>query len=752
MSTTRPISEQIRFVSSKTGTHVLDDYLEAIEQGSRTVGDMLEDLYDTSTGSLRQDVFNVRVQNGYLQTYMGDLIGDPTWQNSAVFFRDRGTFSTSATYQNLDIVTTSGTTYLVTSDSPGTFASEALFLAEGYPTLPNAEPYQSGYATRADLVTAVAGGLTPPDNSIVFANGFAYIKTNNSSNLPGLADYEPYGPIYPDHFADNTTPGTTDMLSAIQAAIEHIKGTDPYGGGTVHFTKGIYAVSAKIVVYSNISLKGEGMTLTVIRALNSATFASNEAVIQSENFSTLTGTNVWIYNSPYPTGLCMGFQIDGLTIDANNANVANAGGLYIYGGKWLFGAIGVINCAGHGIWTECGVATAFPGVDDYHQFLNMHESTARDVYISETDQHGWYFRGPNTTNINNLQVRNPNWAGFYQDDDAAISTGNLSIDSLYVLLAQCAHNSDGEAVYLSSGSFNFIYSLRSERNGVRFANGTCFVGNLYIRRNNPSSTGNFYGVRIESETTIDTLNYLEEDARTSGSNSGAVDINAVTEINNAIIQRDTSSTLANEIGVYVNARTRIGYVDIRDYDSTGNIGLQLNNAAANITMRAANCATGLEYAAAGNNVINFQGASNTTDVTYTSTPNANDTIRVNSNITARGTIEVGKLKGTNLNLDIQNVSPATASITHDLNDDSVYRHRGLTTSPTVNAPVNPSDGDVLTLIFQQDATGGRTITFNSVFKTTYSNTGNTSNNVCVLSFIYDATSSDWVELSNTGWH
>jgi pyruvate/2-oxoglutarate dehydrogenase complex dihydrolipoamide acyltransferase (E2) component len=51
---TRPDTDQIVFRSSKTGEHVLDAYLEGAERGTRTLGQMMADLFDTS-GAVRTD-------------------------------------------------------------------------------------------------------------------------------------------------------------------------------------------------------------------------------------------------------------------------------------------------------------------------------------------------------------------------------------------------------------------------------------------------------------------------------------------------------------------------------------------------------------------------------------------------------------------------------------------------------------------------------------------------------------------------
>ena len=59
MAETRPASEQIRFVSSKTGEHNLDTYMEDTEKGTRQLSDMIGDLFDNS-GNYKSTVFQLR--------------------------------------------------------------------------------------------------------------------------------------------------------------------------------------------------------------------------------------------------------------------------------------------------------------------------------------------------------------------------------------------------------------------------------------------------------------------------------------------------------------------------------------------------------------------------------------------------------------------------------------------------------------------------------------------------------------------
>lgn len=62
---------------------------------------------------------------------------------------------------------------------------------------------------------------------------------------------------------------------------------------------------------------------------------------------------------------------------------------------------------------------------------------------------------------------------------------------------------------------------------------------------------------------------------------------------------------------------------------------------------------------------------------------------------------------------------------------------------TINPPANPRTGAMLVFTFAQDATGGRTITWNAVFKKAADGTG-TGNQKAGTSFVYDG--ANWVQV------
>lgn len=76
---TRINGDQVTFYSSKTGTQVLDTYMEAAEYGSRTIAELLGDLFD-STGTLLDTGIKDWRGNWVTATvyYQGDVYRDPS--------------------------------------------------------------------------------------------------------------------------------------------------------------------------------------------------------------------------------------------------------------------------------------------------------------------------------------------------------------------------------------------------------------------------------------------------------------------------------------------------------------------------------------------------------------------------------------------------------------------------------------------------------------------------------------------------
>lgn len=75
------------------------------------------------------------------------------------------------------------------------------------------------------------------------------------------------GLFFPERYGTNTTPGTTDMTTAIQNAINV---ASQAGGGKVWLSQGPYATTASLVRKTSVFIIGEGMTATNINPSSAA--------------------------------------------------------------------------------------------------------------------------------------------------------------------------------------------------------------------------------------------------------------------------------------------------------------------------------------------------------------------------------------------------------------------------------------------------------------------------------------------------
>lgn len=579
---------------------------------------------------------------------------------------------------------------------------------------------------------------TLPSGITATATGSATARTlaNRFADVVNVRDFGAIG----NNIADDT--------AAIQAAINSIQGTQPTGGGVVYFPKGIYRTSSPISVYSDVHLKGDGHTQTYIKPLNSASFAENQAVIQSVNFPTVQGTNIWDYYSPYPTGLVMGFGMSGITIDGNRGNVANAGGLYIYGGKWTFENIGVINTSSHGIWTEAGLPISSTSGDDLHDYLNMHESFADNVYISNANKHGWFFRGPNDSSIGDIQIKTCQWAGFYQDlSRGNASSGNLEIQNLHAYACSCLHDADGAMIEIVNANIGFVYVDASAKNGIRFYGSGSIAGEILVLSNNKNNSGSFWGVITDVATQIGMIRNTETVARTSGVNGGLVNINQPTLIGQVRSVQNPSTTIAEKC-INVNNQCFIGNAVIEVYDSVGSIGVDVSSQKVVMTVQAKNCLNAISYNTSGRNRIYLNSDGCTTDITYNVSAANTDSIEVQSTNNTIALFNTGKIQTSLFSFNITTIA-STSSYTPDLNNTGYLKLVPLSNNITFNQPTSSSLGDVLDIYIQQDGTGGYGITWDSAYKTGYVNTGNTAFKRHHITFVYDG--SFWIERSRTGW-
>ena len=144
MAQTTPKGEQIQFVSSKTGTHNLDTYLEAAEIGNRQLHDLLDDMFDSSTGVFKADNFQFQFDatTKKIQVRVGQYANPNSgWTDLTTFFNPRGVFTNSTAYKNFDLATLSNNDIYLIHGFTGSaqangqaFADEASLIASANTT------------------------------------------------------------------------------------------------------------------------------------------------------------------------------------------------------------------------------------------------------------------------------------------------------------------------------------------------------------------------------------------------------------------------------------------------------------------------------------------------------------------------------------------------------------------------------------------------------------------------------------------
>lgn len=194
MAQTKPRSEQIRFESAATGSHVLDTYLEGAERGGRTLASLLSDIFNSS-GLLTPGYLEFQVTSAGQLQYR--TAGSGAWTSLIPIFVDRGSWATSTAYNRLDTVLFSGNVYLCLTahTASASFATDAanwraLITLAGNPvyyrgTFDASAGYPSSPAQGDLYVASVAGTISSVDYGIgdmAFYNGSSWDRIENNAN------------------------------------------------------------------------------------------------------------------------------------------------------------------------------------------------------------------------------------------------------------------------------------------------------------------------------------------------------------------------------------------------------------------------------------------------------------------------------------------------------------------------------------------------------------------------------------------
>jgi len=194
MAETQPRGEQLRFLSSKTGTHNLDTYLESAERGTKSIGDMLGDIFDSSgVFDATNFEFQFDPSDSQLEVRVGG--SSNSYVNITNFFNIRGTYSSSSTtYKNFDLVTRSnGDVHIVhglsSNTATTTFADDAAVNSSSNTTkLVDVSGAATQAAAAASSATAAASSATAAASSATTATTKASEAATSASTASGHKD------------------------------------------------------------------------------------------------------------------------------------------------------------------------------------------------------------------------------------------------------------------------------------------------------------------------------------------------------------------------------------------------------------------------------------------------------------------------------------------------------------------------------------------------------------------------------------
>lgn len=287
-----------------------------------------------------------------------------------------------------------------------------------------------------------------------------WIKGNKDSIefVAGSVDY-----VRPEWFGGKTS---TDINRAINAGWSFGNAT------TVRLMPGEYTVSGSPIILKNfVKLVGDAQNSTVIKVADGA----DVSAIQTENFSTLTGSNKWYVDLAAPVdSVIQGFEIRNLTINGNKANNSVGSGIEIYGKRFIIDNVIIYNTEEYGLYTEC---SASGGQATYQ---DMPEAMISKMWIKNADRNGWQMLGPHDTRADNFYIVEcdtglfvgydaTRYSGTFDIGFAHIYSNNVGVYTQTAVRAEYleteSNYKEGIVITGARGSvINFLRSYKNDRN------------------------------------------------------------------------------------------------------------------------------------------------------------------------------------------------------------------------------------------------------------------------------------------------
>ncbi|MED4159623.1 glycosyl hydrolase family 28-related protein [Shouchella clausii] len=513
-----------------------------------------------------------------------------------------------------------------------------------------------------------------------------------------------------------------DQSDIINQALRDLR---DQGGGAVYIPKGVLWVSKPVIMYSDTAIFGNGPTNSFIKARSDANIPSEQGLVQTADFQKDRG--VWDYYEPYPVGLHMGIGIANICIDGNKANVlaSTGNGICVYGGRWTFHSLSVINTVEHGIWTECGRPDrgSMAG-DDFDHYLNMHESTAEQIMISGAGKHGWLYRGPNDTYINNIQIKACGWSAFVQDSGSKIFTAGLKLGNIHYYV--CNQRNDNPIPWdfysLASVRWEMMYCDTPIKHGIYLGGNASQPGLCKQIKRNRYTDHESIGLMVDALAvqggSFYISNEMERDNGKDGINVWITDKASRCQLDVSIYGADSSNTRSEGIRIDgSNNQINLILDNFRNNPlSRGLIIKGNNNKVEGIIRR---CASAVIFDDASGpisgNMLDLVLTGNLRDITQQNVYSNNVlqyySDRVDAHVIDSKTfIKQGNLKNKNW------ASTISIDANHDDNINVILQ--GAT---TIGNPTNPRVGARLKVRLYVGENGGFPVYWGHTFRTTWTN-------------------------------
>lgn len=265
------------------------------------------------------------------------------WRRSKDFNRNRDVVEGTMVYVT-DGTVNAGTIWSVSSDDNNVGTSNTTIQLIFAGVARDTPHFSSRSAAESAVIPSAVSAMSVQQGDLLLF--FKRDASGTALTTAGGVTWSPLGDVYPDHFAENVTPGTTDMTAAGQAAIDWSAANDADG----YFAQTIYGITGW-VWKEGASFTGAGnwsgqtfvnptLGTTVIRYIGAG--GANSCVIRFSKLDVGVEGNA-------ATGNMSNMRCTNITIDGNE--------LAEFGGYWnrswsnsQWDYITASNTLKHGLW------------------------------------------------------------------------------------------------------------------------------------------------------------------------------------------------------------------------------------------------------------------------------------------------------------------------------------------------------------------------------------------------------------------